>query len=206
MTGRGYRTEQTKEMQLVCTWGHIPASAQGWQEKPWEGAEGQRQHGAPSVLNSSLKLTLVGLCTQQPEFSVLTGGHRWVEESTSVGFGYGPVSPSPKWMTSTDCKLINFCIQTKKKIILPNLSRLFSHSCGNVTTFYLSPVQSSHDITWYSQHWFSLKNLPAFKDRQGNICGTKTVKYVQLFYNLGGKYPLLLRKMQKCGLIIPKLN
>lgn len=63
-----------------------------------------------------------------------------------------------------------------------------------------------HVITWYSQHWLSLKNLFAFKDRQGNIYGTKIVKYVQLFYNLGVKYPSLMRKMQKCGLIIPNLN
>lgn len=178
MTGRGYRTEQTKEVQLVCTWGHIPASAQGWWEKPWEDAAGQCQHGAPSVVNSSLKPALLSLCTQQPEFSVSTGESKSVEESISVGFGYGPVTPSPKWMTSTDCKLINFMYSNKKKVILPNLSKLFSHSCGNVTTFYLSPVQSSHDITWYSQHRLSFKILFAFRDRQGNICGTKIVKYV----------------------------
>lgn len=98
------------------------------------------------------------------------------------------------------------CIQTKKKVILPNLSRLFTHSYGKDITFYLSPEQSSYDITWCSQHWLSLKNLFAFKGRQGNICGTKIVKYFQLFYNLGVKYPSLLRKMQKRGLSIPNLN
>lgn len=72
------------------------------------------QRRPPSDLNSSFKLALLGFCTQQPDCSVHAGRYKYAEESMSVIFGYGPVSPSPKGMMSTDCELINFMYSNQK--------------------------------------------------------------------------------------------